>query len=100
MPTETKEEALALLEYTRADWIADARRLATDLYKRVQRPITVREVENLHPVPKGFDARVLGAVFNKASGWECIGEIPVSGYPKHKGHDRQTSLKLWKLREK
>lgn len=70
--TEGRDEALALFEEHRAEWLAAARHAALRLYRRVERPITVDEVRAECPPPEGIDPRVMGAVF---SGWVAVGFV-------------------------
>ncbi|MEM1371941.1 MAG: hypothetical protein AAGG72_06910 [Pseudomonadota bacterium] len=60
--TETKQEALALLEAFRAEWLANARDAARNIAKR-KGQCTADDVRQECPVPQGMDGRVMGAVF-------------------------------------
>lgn len=66
----TKEEALALLEEHRPDFIAAARATAWAIWHETKQPVTVDAVRKLCPPPAGVDPRVMGAVFNR-SDWEA-----------------------------
>lgn len=68
--TEGRDEAMALFEEYRAEWLARARLAAILLYRRVRRPITIDDVRAECPPPRCFDPRVMGAVF---SGWTPVG---------------------------
>jgi hypothetical protein len=68
--TEGRDEAMALFEEYRAEWLASARQAAILLYQQVGRPITVDDIRVHCPPPRCFDPRVMGAVF---SGWTPVG---------------------------
>lgn len=68
--TQARDEALALFEEHRAEWLAAARRTAILLYRQFGRPITIDEVRAECPPPAGVDPRVMGAVF---TGWTAVG---------------------------
>jgi hypothetical protein len=70
MATQSRDEALALLETHRAEWLAEARRTAFLLYWQAGQPITVDDVRMACPPPVGCDPRVMGAVF---TGWTPVG---------------------------
>lgn len=70
MTTQSRDEALDLFEIHRAAWLAEARRVAILLYRRVERPITVDDVRAECPPPAYSDPRVMGAVF---TGWTPVG---------------------------
>lgn len=68
--TNARDEALALFEMYRAEFLARARNAALRLYRRVGRPITIDDVRAECPPPGDIDPRVMGAVF---SGWNAVG---------------------------
>ena len=59
--TESRDQALSLLERTRAEYIALARQVA-DALSLSQDTFTADDVTALCPVPAGMDGRVMGAV--------------------------------------
>ena len=61
---ELRDQALSLLERTRAEYIALARRVA-DALSLSQDTFTADDVVAIVPVPAGMDGRVLGAVLTK-----------------------------------
>ena len=67
-----RDEALALLEEHRAEWLAYARGVAHRLYRHLGRPITVDDLRAECPPPPAVDPRVMGAVFN-GSNWTPVG---------------------------
>jgi hypothetical protein len=69
-PVPSKDDAMALFEMYRAEWLADARTAAVRLYWSLNRPITVDDVRRECPPPRCVDPRVMGAVF---SGWTPVG---------------------------
>lgn len=70
--TNARDEALALFEIHRAEWLAAARHAALRLYRQSGRPITIDEVRGVCPPPEGIDPRVMGAVF---TGWVAVGFV-------------------------
>lgn len=68
----SKDDAMALFEEHRAEWLARARDAASRLYRRFGRPITIDDVRSECPPPDVYDPRVMGAVF---SGWTPVGYI-------------------------
>jgi hypothetical protein len=68
--TEGRDDAMALFEEYRAEWLAMARYAAIRLYYTLDRPITVDDVRAECPPPRCFDPRVMGAVF---AGWTPVG---------------------------
>lgn len=68
--TEGRDEAMALFEVYRAEWLATARDAAFRLYRRLERPITIDDLRAECPPPEWADPRVMGAVF---SGWTPVG---------------------------
>lgn len=68
--TEGRDEAMALFEAHRAEWLATARHAALRLYRRMARPITIDDVRAVCPPPAVYDPRVMGAVF---TGWIPVG---------------------------
>ena len=73
MTIASKEEALDLFEMTRAEYLAKARKTALGLFKG--KPITVNDVREVCPPPKGMDGRVMGAIF-RTDDWVMIGYTP------------------------
>lgn len=69
--TQSRDEALELFEIHRAEWLANARSVAAQLYRRTGRPITVDDIRDKCPPPPGWDPRVMGGVF--AAGWTPVG---------------------------
>ena len=69
--TDSRESALALLERTRKDYLAKARRVAAQIAYTTQQPVCVDDVRALCPPPESIDPRVMGAIFNR-SDWEAV----------------------------
>lgn len=69
-----RDEALALLEKHRADYLAKARVVALELYRKSGKPVTVDMVRAVCPPPSGVDGRVMGAVFNRRD-WIKMGTV-------------------------
>ena len=65
-----REDALDLLEYTRVEYIEEARAVAKYLAKH--RSITINDVRERCPVPEGINPVVLGAVF-RGDIWVKVG---------------------------
>lgn len=70
--TASKEEALTLLEITRAEYLESARNVAHRLAVAGDGTCTVDDVRAELPPPKEIDGRVMGAIFNR-SDWEHSG---------------------------
>ena len=84
MTTQTKEEALELLEATREDWLASARAWAKN-FARNGAPITIEDVRRHGPaIPEHVDPRVAGAVFNEKGVWEALGYVAGTRATSHK----------------
>lgn len=67
-----EQTILPLFETTNGDWIDDAGRAAEAL-GRNGAMVTIDDVRGVCPPPAGTDARIMGAVFSKKLGWECVG---------------------------
>ena len=87
MTVETKEEAIALLEQTRAEFLQDARQAALRLGKK-QINVTIDDVRAVCPPPAGIDPRVMGAVF-KSHLWKPVGHVASA---RAKCHRRPVAL--------
>jgi hypothetical protein len=83
--TEGRDEAMALFEEYRAEWLVQARIVANRLYRQFKRPITVDDVRLACPPPAGCDPRVMGAVF---SGWTPVGFANSQRRTCHRRHIR------------
>lgn len=68
----TKEDAFAMFEDTRADWLAKARTHARAM--AAKGPVTVDDVRAVCPPPSNTDPRVMGALFKKDE-WEPCGWV-------------------------
>lgn len=64
------QDILPLFELSREDWLAQARDVARQL-GRGGKPVTVDDVREKCPPPKGIDGRVMGAVFTRKE-WTCV----------------------------
>ena len=89
-----EQQILPLQEETHGTWIdkarATARRLARELGA-----ITIDDVREACPPPKGVDPRVLGAVFHPKKDWVCV------DYRKswrRECHNRPVAI--WRLKER
>lgn len=71
MSRHFEQDVLPLFEQTRPAYLAHARRIAAEL-GRDGRRITIDEVREKAPPPKGLDPRVCGAVFLR-SDWVKVG---------------------------
>ena len=69
MTLSSKTDALDALERARADYIAAARRVASDLAPNIGDTITVDQVRAVLPPPDCIDGRVMGAILRKPT-WE------------------------------
>ena len=67
-----RDAALGLLERTRAEWLAYARRYAV-LHARLHGSVCADDTHRRCPIPEGLDPRVMGAVFQ-------IKELVPDGY--------------------
>jgi hypothetical protein len=77
--TATKEEALELLERTRADYLSRARYAAMRLYQRTGNPVCVDDVRRVVPPPASVDPRVMGAIFSGKQ-WLAVGFTVAKGH--------------------
>lgn len=73
-PVASKEEAFELFEEHRPDWLAKARATARQLFLSTGEPVTADDIHQHCPIPKGFDPRVMGAVFKNGE-WEPVGFV-------------------------
>lgn len=71
MKTQSKEEALELLESKRMEFVSLCRNVATSIYK-INGQVTIDDVRQRVELPEGVDGRVFGAVFNSKE-WEKVG---------------------------
>jgi len=66
-----RQNALTLLEATRADFLARARSVADQLSLTKKR-LTIDDIRDICPPPDNIDPRVMGAVFNTGD-WTSVG---------------------------
>jgi hypothetical protein len=71
MSRHFEQDVLPLFEQTRPAYLAHARRIAAEL-GRDGRRITIDEVRDAAPPPKGIDPRVMGGVLTR-SDWVKVG---------------------------
>ena len=71
MKTQSKEEALELLEEKRSNFLSHCRQVALSVYLN-RGEVTIDDVRRRVELPKDIDGRVFGAVFNTAD-WEKVG---------------------------
>jgi hypothetical protein len=81
MTTQTKEEAFALFERHRAEWLASARNFLNA--HPIGTKLTVDDVRAACPPPEGIDGRVMGAAF-KSLPWRVVGYRPSNRTTCHK----------------
>ena len=82
MNTDTKENALDLLEETRSAFLAECRRVAYAVALNNGR-VTIDDVRDRLELPQGVDGRVFGAVFNSKE-WERIGYTQTKRKTSHR----------------
>lgn len=87
-----RDESLAKLETTRAEWLKRARSAARQAWASRLRPITIEHVRAMIDIPEGFDPRIMGAVFNTPD-WECVGTVNSTRKACHGRSIRQFALK-------
>jgi len=88
---ETKEDAIAVLETSRGEYLAGARLTARILASQHEY-ITIDMVRDHCPPPQSIDGRIMGAVFS-SSEWECVGYEPSKRKTCHKRPIGQFKLK-------
>jgi len=71
MKTETKEQALIILENTRSEFLQTARQIARTVYA-IKGHVTIDDIRERIEIPENIDGRVMGAVFNRSE-WKSIG---------------------------
>ncbi len=76
-------EVLPLFNQTREDYLSLARRIALELHKKLQRPITVDDVRAVCAPPKEWDGRLMGAIF-KTEDWVWHGFVRSTRTTCHK----------------
>lgn len=75
MPISTQEQAINILEHTRADFLNECRTIAYLIARgRHNRSVTIDDVREQIKLPPGMDGRVFGAVFNSKE-WEAVGFV-------------------------
>jgi hypothetical protein len=69
--TQSKEEALDILEATRSEFLFKARSIAMEVVKK-KGVVSTDDIRMELDIPKGVDGRVMGAVFNTKE-WVGVG---------------------------
>lgn len=90
-PTQSREEALHLLEKVRREYISNARYAAQKLYITTRKPVTVDDVREVCPPPEGVDGRVMGAILREPE-WIKSGYVNSS---RKISHRRPISQFVW-----
>lgn len=80
---EARDDALALLEEARGEYLVLARETAVRIATEGDGTCTVDQVRELCPPPLQFDGRVMGAIFKMAS-WELESYINSKRVTCHK----------------
>ncbi len=71
MRTESKQHAFDLFEEHRADYLAQARKAAKEIWDRTGKPVNVNQVREVCPPPEHVNGQVMGAIFNRGD-WEFV----------------------------
>lgn len=74
MPTQSRDEALDILEKARHKYIETARSVARMLHHTSGEPITVDDIRSVCPPPAEIDGRVMGAILREPE-WVRIGYL-------------------------
>ena len=80
--TQTKEEALSLMEERRSAFLAKCRMEAFRIFNN-KGQVTIDDVRDVVELPEDIDGRVFGAVFNSKS-WERIGYTTTKRKSSHR----------------
>lgn len=89
--TNSRDEALDLLEKTRREYVSAARDTAIKLHLDTGQPITIDDVRRVCPPPKDIDGRVMGAVLRYPE-WIKTGYINST---RRACHNRPISTFIW-----
>lgn len=79
---KTRDEALEILENTRMEFVTECRNQANRLIS-LNGQVTIDDVRELCPLPKGIDGRVYGAVFNTKD-FKCVGYTTTKRKTSHR----------------
>lgn len=77
----SKQEALNIFEYTRKEFLDDARQKALIIFKEKGK-VTTDDIRKVVTIPAGIDARVMGGIFRNKT-WKKIGYTETSIKTSH-----------------